>query len=541
MASDRSSSAAAVPRGAGSDPGRVSGASALDSSAAAIAQTASLGHDATAVPSTALPEDVSTVHGVAPGSVLAGKYRVARVIGRGGMGLVVEALHLSLDTKVAIKLLFPEFMSYTEASERFLREARAASRLESEHVARVVDVGTLGAGEPFMVMEYLAGEDIASLLKRTKAPMPIGDAIDYIVQACDAIAEAHERGIVHRDLKPANLFITRKPSGDSFVKVLDFGISKVFGEPSQDKDAGLTQTTTILGSALYMSPEQMQSAKKVDRRTDIYALGVCLFELIGGEVPYYADSFPELCAKVYTSPPRSLHDLRTDAPEGLVRAIERALAHRVEERYASVPELVQALSPFAGPDTRKRIAAILKRWSPELALLGAGSLEREETALPLRKKRRSRAPLLLVLVLLFAGGGAGFVFRATLARQWAALRGKPPGDQLKPEPAAQTATPSAVVAPAPQPSVTAEVTPSAAPSATTVPVVASAAPSASARPSPSGVRVPGPRAIGAVAPQPAQPSPEPIKTTPAIINQDLSIESCFQTIDGVRTQVPCKH
>src|SRR5262249_26228619 len=159
---------------------------------------------------------------------------------------------------------------------RFMREARAASKLSSLHVTRVLDVGTLGSGEPYMVMEYLAGEDLASYQKRA-GRLPIAEAIDFIVQASDAIAEAHAVGIVHRDLKPANLFLGKRNSAP-FVKVLDFGVSKVMGEGKED--VRLTQTTTILGSALYMSPEQMRSSKNVDHRTDLYALAVCLYELL---------------------------------------------------------------------------------------------------------------------------------------------------------------------------------------------------------------------------------------------------------------------
>ena len=310
-----------------------------------------------------VPSDKSggeNVYTIAPGTLLAGKYRVVRVIGKGGMGLVVEAKHLQLDTRVAMKFLLPEFMSYTEASGRFLREARAASKIQSHHVARVLDVGTLDGGEPYMVMEYLAGEDLA-YHAHASTPMSIGEAIECLTQACDAIAEAHKLGIVHRDLKPANLFLTRKSDGSPMVKVLDFGISKVVGE--QSSDVALTQTTTILGSALYMSPEQMQSAKNVDQRTDIYALGVCLFEMITRKQPYFAESFPELCAKVYTEPPKSLRSLRPEAPEGLERVLEKAIARDPEKRYQSVAELVRR-------SRRSRGSTRARRWTRSCASTG---------------------------------------------------------------------------------------------------------------------------------------------------------------------------
>ncbi len=490
------------------------------------------------------------MHSVVPGAILAGKYRVNRVIGRGGMGLVVEARHLQLDTKVAIKLLFPEFMSYTEASERFLREARAASHLESQHVTRVLDVGTIGSGEPFMVMECLEGEDLSSFLKSAKGPLLIHDAVDFIVQACDAIAEAHEQGIVHRDVKPANLFVTIRSDGERLVKVLDFGISKIVGEGAQEGDVGLTQTTTILGSALYMSPEQMQSAKKVDQRTDIYALGVCLFELIAGEVPYYADSFPELCAKVYTSPPKSLRALRPDAPEGLVRVVERALAHRAENRYQRVTELLQALSPHARNDTRRLIETILKRRSSDLRILPpadestARDAADEERAV--KERKRSRFPLLFLMFLVLGGAASAFVFRAPIAGHLARLRGTtsaPTPAPIGPAPDVAPAipTPVAVV-----------------PALTAQPVASAPAVSASASASTCREREVSPgteRERGSPTcdsdsanahrtqrcgdPVPDRAFEQPDKTPAPRISQDLTVEECHATIDGVRKIVPC--
>ncbi|AUX42018.1 uncharacterized protein SOCE26_034430 [Sorangium cellulosum] len=308
------------------------------------------------------PDNVYTI---APGTVIARKYRVERTIGRGGMGLVVEALHLDLDARVAIKFLLPEFMSYTEAAERFMREARTVAKLQTPHVVRVLDVAALESGEPYMVMELLDGEDLACHAAEA-GTLAIGECIDHIVQACEALAEAHALGIVHRDLKPANLFLTKRPDGAPFIKVLDFGVSKIL--TGDTGNVSLTQTTTILGSALYMSPEQMRSSKSVDPRTDIYALGVCLFEIIGGRPPYVADSFPELCAKIYTSPPEPLQDLRPEVPEGLVEVIEKSIAREPEDRFQSISEFVQALAPYAAPGTRTTIAGILRLHAAELDL-----------------------------------------------------------------------------------------------------------------------------------------------------------------------------
>lgn len=247
---------------------------------------------------------------VAQGAVLANKYRVERVLGQGGMGYVVEARHITLDERIALKFLLPEYAKHPEASARFLREARAAVKIKSEHVARVSDVGTLDSGAPYMVMEFLDGADLAQTLQRIGV-LQVDDALDYILQASEAIAEAHAHGIVHRDLKPANLFLAKRPDGSPLVKVLDFGISKVMGGAAEH---GLTKTTTAMGSALYMSPEQMQETRGVDQRTDIYSMGIALFELLAGRQPFYAETLPQLCAEVLTGVPTPMSAFRPDVP-----------------------------------------------------------------------------------------------------------------------------------------------------------------------------------------------------------------------------------
>src|SRR5689334_2926653 len=190
---------------------------------------------------------------VQPGEVLAGKYRVERILGMGGMGVVVSAWHLQLEERVALKFMLPDALENQEAVSRFSREARAAVKIKGEHVARVSDVGKLENGSPYMVMEFLEGIDLSKALERYGV-CQLPDAVDYVLQACEAIAEAHSQGIVHRDLKPANLFLTRRPDGTPMIKVLDFGISKM----SSGGVDNLTRTTATMGSALYMSPEQMQ-------------------------------------------------------------------------------------------------------------------------------------------------------------------------------------------------------------------------------------------------------------------------------------------
>ena len=359
---------------------------------------------------------------VDPGTLLSGKYRVVRTLGRGGMGLVVEAFHLELQIPVAIKLLLPELMEYTEAASRFQREARAVTKLGSQHVARVLDVDTLPSGEPFIVMEYLKGQDLAQV-GRESIPLSVAQAVDYIVQACDALSEAHSLGIVHRDIKPANLFLVDRAGADPMIKVLDFGVSKVL--TGDTGEVSITHTTTILGSALYMSPEQMRSAKNVDARTDIYGLGACLYEMLARRPPYMAGSFPELCAAVFSGPPMPITEWSPDVPEGLAKVIDKALAHEPEARYADASELVHALAPYAQEATRTRIEAILRRHADHLTLP------------PLARRRRSLEPVYrsdadevaprrgsrwLVAALLVVGllGGA-VALRSRLP--WPALRG----------------------------------------------------------------------------------------------------------------------
>jgi eukaryotic-like serine/threonine-protein kinase len=287
---------------------------------------------------------------VREGDLLAGKYRVERVLGSGGMGIVVAARHIELDQLVAIKFVRDEALSNEQGVQRFLREARAAVKLKSEHVARVLDVGKLESGAPFMVMEYLEGSDLATVLAE-QGPLPHASAADWIMQACEAVAEAHAAGIVHRDLKPENLFLTRAVGGAPKVKVLDFGVSKAVQGPSGDL-LGLTRTRAMLGSPLYMSPEQMRSSRDVDSRSDIWAMGVVLFQLLTARWPFEADSMPELCLKVVSDPPLSLAALRPDVPQGMVGVVERCLSKDPAKRFAQAGELASALEPFAPPASR---------------------------------------------------------------------------------------------------------------------------------------------------------------------------------------------
>lgn len=285
---------------------------------------------------------------VAPGDILAGKYRVERVLGRGGMGYVIAARHTQLDQPVAVKFLMPELCDSREAVARFLREARASVRIRSEHVARVLDVGTLDDGAPYMVMEFLEGHDLAHELALRRR-LPTLEAVDYVLQACEAVAEAHAAGIVHRDLKPANLFLTRRADGSPLIKVLDFGISKAF-LPQGDaalESSDLTATQGLIGSPHYMSPEQVRQPRTVDVRTDIWSLGVILHELMAGRPPFTSETPLSVLASVLSDPAPSLALNRPDAPVGLGEVVGRCLEKDPRRRFHNVAELAQALQPFA--------------------------------------------------------------------------------------------------------------------------------------------------------------------------------------------------
>ncbi|HEX7480179.1 MAG TPA: serine/threonine-protein kinase [Polyangiales bacterium] len=287
-------------------------------------------------------------HGTSPGRIIAGKYRIEGIVGSGGMGVVMAAEHLQLKQKVAIKLISMENLSeaqQADARKRFVREGQAAARLTSDHVVRIFDVGTLDNGAPFMVMELLRGEDLATTIER-QGPAPVDVAVDYLVQACDALMEAHANGIVHRDLKPANLFAARRPDGRVTIKVLDFGISKLVSADTEPLDASLTSARTVVGSPHYMSPEQVRNAKSVDSRTDIWALGAVLYELLVGARAFDADTLPGLCAAIAADAPPPIRIQRADVPEALEAVVLRCLEKDLQKRFQTVLDLSTALQPF---------------------------------------------------------------------------------------------------------------------------------------------------------------------------------------------------
>ncbi|HVJ91622.1 MAG TPA: protein kinase [Labilithrix sp.] len=283
----------------------------------------------------------------APGEVILGRFRLESVLGEGGMGLVFAAKQLPSETPVAVKVLLPAASEHPEAVPRFLNEARATTQLLSPHVVRIFEAGSLDIGLPFIVMERLEGTDLAVVLEK-RGKLPVAEAVDYIIQATDALVEAHALGIVHRDLKPSNLFLHRPPNATPIVKVLDFGISKIGASKQQNQ--ALTATGTFLGSPHYMSPEQLRSAKNVDPRADTWSLGVILYELLAGNPPFDGGSFGDLFMKVLNGEYAPLSSLSPEVPQGLEQVISRCLRRSRDERFGNLVELAQALAPFASPD-----------------------------------------------------------------------------------------------------------------------------------------------------------------------------------------------
>ena len=408
---------------------------------------------------------------IKPGEILAGKYRVDGVLGAGGMGIVVAAHHVQLDERFAIKLVLPSALKDATVVARFAQEARAAAKIKSEHVARVFDVGTLENGSPYLVMEFLEGTDLANWLVR-KGPLPVELAVDLILQACEALVEAHGLGIIHRDLKPSNLFVVRDSDGRECVKILDFGISKVMASSTFAPNMAMTTTNAVLGSPLYMSPEQMAGARTVDFRTDIWSLGIILYELLTGKRPFMGNTLPEVCMKVATQDPAQLWESRPDAPPGLEMIILKCLAKDRDRRYRNMVELARALAPFASSRAQPSLARIARLAesvpSPDPRVEGLPALGTAITGPTSTWVRTGfgtvggRTALGLLLALLLALGVA-FVFRRSAHRDGAAgVRPEvstatahpaqpPPGS----EPAASesapaaTAPPSSAVAPRP--------------------------------------------------------------------------------------------
>lgn len=350
------------------------------------------------------------------GEVVAGHYRVGRCLGAGGMGAVVSAVHVGHGQPLALKFLHPRLLGQKENVARFVREARAALRIRSEHVVKVLDIGGTETGLPFIAMELLEGDDLAAMVERGAFDVTL--AVDCILQAGTALAEAHRAGIIHRDVKPSNLWLSRRPDGRPLVKVLDFGISKLADAPDGTRGGIITtDTTAVFGSPMYMSPEQVRSSKNVTAAADVWALGVVLFELLAGRPPFTGETAAAVLAAVMADEPPPLDRLRREVPTEIARLVERCLTKSVDRRV-TLDELLDGLAPFGsdgGALRRQHIA--LDRTEPYSVPTGSHqSFATTLMAAPAAGRARVRARFLaapLALLVLLAGA---FALRSTTAR-----------------------------------------------------------------------------------------------------------------------------
>ena len=306
---------------------------------------------------------------------MGGKYVVERLLAQGGMGEVYLAQHEVLGEPVAIKVLLAQYLHHDEALSRFLNEAKAAAKIKSEHVARVTDVAVSERGMPYIVMEYLEGEDLEHLVQ-TGGPLVPADAVDMVLQSLDAIAQAHALGMVHRDLKPSNLFRARLPDGSHIVKVLDFGISK-----APTASAKLTGTSSMLGSPMYTAPEQLRNARNATARSDVWSLGVILFELMSARLPYEGETLGELIVSMMERPPTPLGDVAPNVPVGLQEVVMQCLRRVEEERFDGVRELALALEPYAlqegrGMGVARRLSTAQPQFAQAVASIPSNDLVR---------------------------------------------------------------------------------------------------------------------------------------------------------------------
>lgn len=300
-----------------------------------------------------------SVHEFAPGSRIANKYLVERQIGEGGLGVVVKAQHMQLEQPVAIKYLKPYALALPGLVERFVREARLAAKIKNEHAVKVQDVDSLEHGIPYMVMEFLEGRDLGQIVN--EGPLPLQQAVEYVLQASEALAEAHALGIVHRDLKPDNLFLAQRPGGTPIVKVFDFGISKV-GRAKKGtvrREKAITQVNDRFGTPAFMSPEQLESPD-VDARADIWALGVVLYELATGKLPFEGEELAQLITAILTRPPVPVRSRLPGAPKELDTIIDRCLQKDPADRYRNVAEFAQDLAQIWEDDSPSRVKHIVQ-------------------------------------------------------------------------------------------------------------------------------------------------------------------------------------
>ncbi len=288
------------------------------------------------------------------GMTLQGRYQILRKLGDGGMGAVYEGVHTVIKRRVAIKVLHPQFAQNPEIVARFHREAEAATSIGHPNIVEVTDMGSFEDGSAYMVLEFLDGRDWAHDID-TEGPQPLGKVAQILTQCCDALEAAHAKGIVHRDLKPENIFLIARSGNPNFVKVVDFGISKIM-DGADGPGHSLTQTGTALGTPYYMAPEQCQGKKDIDHRADIYSLGVIFFQSLTAQYPFDDESYPMLVLKICTEQPPLLSTFRPDLPPQMQGILHRMLAKNRENRFANVGELRAALAPYLGHNVAPVVA-----------------------------------------------------------------------------------------------------------------------------------------------------------------------------------------
>jgi len=330
------------------------------------------------------------------GTVVGGKYEIEQLLGRGGAGIVVKARNLDLDEPVALKFLRPEVAELPEVVARFAREAKSAVSIKNEHVCKVLDVGTLPNGAPYMVMEYLEGRDLYRIMKERGA-LPVPEAVEYVLQVCEALSFAHARGIVHRDVKPENIFLIESKEGLPYVKVLDFGISKG-ALTAHVPNESVIKTGSLLGTPAYMSPEQIRATAAVDARSDIWALGIVLYEILTAKPAFTAESVPQMAATILEQEPTSIRILRPEIPSDLAAVINRCLAKDRAKRPRDVAELATALLPFAP----KRARISVERANSVLRKSDSGSTPPTPLVAD-ERPARSWTPLLAIVALVAIG------------------------------------------------------------------------------------------------------------------------------------------
>lgn len=332
---------------------------------------------------------------VKPGDLVVGRYEVEGPLGGGGMGYVVAAKQLDLGRRVALKFLRDDVVDRDDdARARFEREARAAVRLKGEHIARVLDVGRLDSGAPFIVMELVEGEGLDRLLART-GPLDVPLAVDLVLQACEGLAEAHANGVLHRDIKPSNLMLTKRVDGSPLLKVVDFGLAKI--APGAETGPEITTSAGAFGSPSYMAPEQMKAPRGVDARADQWSLGVTLYELLSGQRPFRGETAPEVFAAVLGATAKPISSLRSSLALELASAVHRCLEKDPARRFADVAALAHAIERFGSPASTGAAARIRRILGTPEPLLHEASE---------RRSRRARVGVLVAATLATLCGGA---------------------------------------------------------------------------------------------------------------------------------------